>query len=236
MLIVVVTLSMAVTPLLVSLCARITTRPPRDTPPYDAFDGEAPRVIIAGFGRIGQIVARVLRANHIAFTAIEHSIEQVEVSRRFGSKIHFGDPARAELLRSANIEKAEVLVIATDNPDTNIRIARLVRRQYPHVKVFARARNRQHVFRLMDMDVEVVRETFHSSLVLSREVLTALGLDPDVAGQRVQRFREYDEKLLAAQHLVYDDETAIMQSTRDALVDLDHLFEADSAQDEGANP
>ncbi|WP_440224942.1 monovalent cation:proton antiporter-2 (CPA2) family protein [Dokdonella sp. MW10] len=233
LLVVVITLSMAFTPLLVALGARLAPKVAAgggDVPAYDTLDGETPRVIIAGFGRVGQIVARVLRASRVPFTAIENSIEQVEVSRRFGSRIFFGDPARPELLRSANIDHAEILVIATDDPDTNIRIARHVRRLYPHVKVFARARNRQHVFRLMDLDVAVVRETFHSSLVLSRDVLEALGLEHDLAAQRVETFRAYDEKLLASQHLVYDDEAAIVKATREALAELDSLFEADEAE------
>jgi glutathione-regulated potassium-efflux system protein KefB len=225
-----VTLSMALTPLLVAACARLAPRAAVRTRDYDEIPVDSePRVIIAGFGRVGQIVARVLRANRIAFTAIESSIDQVDISRRFGSTIYFGDPSRSDLLRAARVELAEVFVVATDDPDANIRTARLVKRLYPHLKVFARARNRQHVFRLMDLDVGVVRETFHSSLVLSREVLEALGMEPTLAAQRVERFREFDEKLLADQHLVYDDEAAIMSNARDALRELDGLFEADTA-------
>lgn len=231
LLIVVITLSMALTPLLVLLFHRWAPRAPVTAREYDEIpeDGE-PRVIIAGFGRVGQIVARVLRANHIAFTAIESSVEQVEFSRRFGSKIYFGDPSRGDLLRAAHVQSAKVFVVATDDPETSIRTARLVKRMYPHLKVFARARNRQHVFRLMDLGVDVVRETFHSSLVLSRGVLESLGMDSELAAQRIERFREFDEKLLADQHLVYDDEAAILQNAQDALRDLDQLFEADSAQ------
>jgi glutathione-regulated potassium-efflux system protein KefB len=225
-----VTLSMALTPLLVAACAHLAPRAAVRTRDYDEIPVDSePRVIIAGFGRVGQIVARVLRANRIAFTAIESSIDQVDISRRFGSTIYFGDPSRSDLLRAARVELAEVFVVATDDPDANIRTARLVKRLYPHLKVFARARNRQHVFRLMDLDVGVVRETFHSSLVLSREVLEALGMEPTLAAQRVERFREFDEKLLADQHLVYDDEAAIMSNARDALRELDGLFEADTA-------
>jgi glutathione-regulated potassium-efflux system protein KefB len=231
LLIVVITLSMALTPLLVSLCARMAPKRVEAVPEYDRIDDDSPRVIIAGFGRVGQIVARVLRANHISFTAIESSIDQVEVSRRFGSKIYFGDPSRSDLLRSAHIDKAEVFVVATDDPEANIRTARLVRRMYPQLKVLARARNRQHVFRLMDLGVGVVRETFHSSLVLSRGVLEQLGMSAETAAQRVEMFRAFDEKMLANQHLFYDDEAAIMQNSRDALLDLDKLFEADSEQD-----
>ncbi|MEP6882496.1 MAG: monovalent cation:proton antiporter-2 (CPA2) family protein [Dokdonella sp.] len=229
-LILAITLSMALTPLLVIGFARLIPKPVVEKPAYDQIDeDETPRVIIAGFGRFGQIVARILRANHIAFTAIESSIEQVEFSRRFGSKIYYGDPSRSDLLRSAHVDKADLFIVATDDPDTNIRTVRLVRRMYPNLKVFARARNRQHAFRLMDLGAQVVRETFHSSLVMSQSVLEQLGLDPEIAAQRVEKFREFDEKLLAEQHLFYDDDAAIMQNAREAQLDLDRLFEADIA-------
>ena len=162
--------------------------------------------------------------------ALEHSAEQVDFSRRFGNiNLFFGDPARPELLRAAQAEKAEVFVLATDDPEANLRTARLVKRQYPHLKIIARARNRQHVFRLMDMGVdEPIRETFHSSLKMTRMTLEALGLPHDYAVDRVERFRRYDEDMLKKQALVYDDETKLMQSTRDALADLQKLFEADA--------
>jgi glutathione-regulated potassium-efflux system protein KefB len=235
-LIVVISLSMALTPLLVVLAEKSLPKPVADAPAYDHIEEiDPPRVIIAGFGRFGQIVARVLRANHIRFTAIESSIEQVEASRKFGSEIYFGDPSRGDLLRSAHADKADIFVVATDDPDTNIRTARLVRRLYPHLKVFARARNRQHAFRLMDLGANIVRETFYSSLVLSEEILVELGLDNELAASRVEKFREYDEKLLAEQHLFYDDEAAIMQNAREAQRDLDRLFEADIAADKEAD-
>jgi glutathione-regulated potassium-efflux system protein KefB len=231
-LIVVITLSMALTPLLVVLFARLGPVQAAEKPAYDVIDeNDAPRVIIAGFGRVGQIVARILRANHIRFTAIESSIEQVEFSRRFGNQIYYGDLTRSDLLRSAQAEKAELIIVATDDPDTNIRTARLVRRMYPQLKVIARARNRQHAFRLMDLGAEVVRETFHSSLEMSRMALEQLGMPATLAEQRVERFREFDVKLLAEQHLFYDDEAAIMQNAREAQNDLDRLFEADIAEE-----
>jgi glutathione-regulated potassium-efflux system protein KefB len=234
-LIVVISLSMALTPVLVLLAEQAVPKDAAVAPDYDHIEEiDPPRVIIAGFGRFGQIVARVLRANHIRFTAIESSIEQVEASRKFGSEIYYGDPSRSDLLRSAHADKAEIFVVATDDPDTNIRTARLIRRLYPHLKVFARARNRQHAFRLMDLGAHIVRETFYSSLVLSEEVLVELGLEPELAASRVEKFREYDEKLLAEQHLFYDDEAAIMQNAREAQRDLDRLFEADIAADKEA--
>ncbi|WP_158882674.1 monovalent cation:proton antiporter-2 (CPA2) family protein [Rhodanobacter sp. L36] len=226
-----ITLSMALTPLLVVLAAKmLDVKPKKSTREFDTIDTDVPRVIIAGFGRMGQIVARVLRAQKIPFVALEHSVEQVDFSRRFGTvNLFFGDPARPELLRAAQADKAEVFVIAIDDPEASLRTARVVRRQYPHLKIVARARNRQHVFRLMDMGVEEpVRETFHSSLKMTRKTLQALGLSPEMAIDRIERFRRYDEDLLKKQSLVYDDETQLIQSTMDALKDLEQLFEADA--------
>jgi len=226
-----ITLTMALTPLLVVLAAKaLNVMPKKPAREFDTIDTAPPRVIIAGFGRVGQIIARVLRAQGIPFVALEHSAEQVDFSRRFGTiNLFFGDPARPELLRAAQADKAEVFVLATDDPEANLHTARLVRRQYPHLKIVARARNRQHVFRLMDLGVdEPVRETFHSSLKMTRKTLEALGLSHELAADRVERFRRHDEDLLKKQALVYDDETKLMQSTRDALVDLQRLFEADA--------
>ena len=139
------------------------------------------------------------------------------------------------MLRAAGVDKAEVFVLATDDPETNIRTARIVRRTYPHLKIVARARNRQHAFRLMDMNIEhVVRETLYSSLEMSRLVLEDLGLDPAVADDRVAKFEKHDAKVLQQQYLVYDDEAALVQSAKDALDDLQKLFEADVEQDGSA--
>jgi glutathione-regulated potassium-efflux system protein KefB len=132
------------------------------------------------------------------------------------------------LLRAARADKAEVFVLATDDPQANLRTARVVRRMFPHLKLVARARNRQHAFRLMDLSVDQpVRETFDSSLHMTRQVLEALGTTPEDAAVQLEQFREHDEELLKSQYLVYDDETALVQTTREALVDLEHIFEAD---------
>ncbi|MGN6091612.1 MAG: monovalent cation:proton antiporter-2 (CPA2) family protein [Luteibacter jiangsuensis] len=229
-----ISLSMALTPLLVLVASRMVTervrKPDRE---FDNIEADTPRVIIAGFGRMGQIVARILRAQGIQFVALESSVEQVETSRRFGgTSLFFGDPARPEMLRAAQADKAEVFVIATDDPEANLRTARLVRRQYPHLKIVARARNRQHVFRLMDIGVEdPVRETFYSSLEMTRHVLESLGMSAEVAHSRLERFRRHDDQVLRAQYLVYDDETALVQTTKEALHDLQQLFEADAVEE-----
>jgi len=237
LLVVAVTLSMALTPLAVLAANRWLAE--RDDGPKRDFDeiaDEHPRVIIAGYGRIGQIIARILRAQHVPFTALESSVEQVDFSRRFGSMIYFGDPSRPELLRAARADQAEVFVLATDDPEANLRTARIVRRMYPHLKVVARARNRQHAFRLMDLNVDdVVRETLHSSLEMARLVLEDLGLTPQQASERVEKFRSHDAELLKSQYLVYDDEAALMQGAKEAFSDLERLFEADTSSEREAS-
>lgn len=221
-------LSLAISPLLLKLFDLWLKTRKAPPPKYDVVDDDAPRVILAGFGRMGQIVARILRAQGIAYTALEHSIDQVEVSRRFGNKIYFGDPSRAELLRAAGADRAEVFVLTTEDPDANLRTARLVKHLYPQMRIIARARNRQHAYRLMDLGIEaIIRETLHSSLEMSRLTLEALGLDHDSAWRRTEQFREHDEQVLKVQHLVYDDEGKLVQSTKDAFEDLQALFEAD---------
>ena len=239
LMVLVITLSMALTPLLVAGAARIgrreTTEPERE---FDTIDTDTPRVVIAGFGRVGQIVGRVLRAQNIPFVALENSYEQVETSRRLGgTSIFYGDSSRPELLRAAQADKAEILVLTTGDPQTNIATARMVRRLFPHLKVVARARNRRHAFRLMDlMDPDhVVRETFHSSLVMTRDVLEMLGYPPARAEADVERFRQHDEALLSAQHLVYDDEAKLIQTSREALTDLELLLRADNRRADSAS-
>ncbi|MGH8183955.1 MAG: monovalent cation:proton antiporter-2 (CPA2) family protein [Rhodanobacteraceae bacterium] len=239
-LVLVVTLGMVAVPLLVLAAAKLPA-PKAPQREYDTIDTGAPRVVIAGFGRVGQIVGRLLRARGIPFVALENSIEQVDLSRRFaGTNIYFGDPARAEILRAAGAGKAEVFVLATDDPDANVRTARVVRRLFPNLKIVARARNRQHAFRLMDLTSDpddVVRETFYSSLKMAALTLKALGMGKDAARASVELFREHDEKLLRDQHLVYDDDVALRQTTREAYEELQGLFEADSApRKESATP
>ena len=232
LLVLAISLSMALTPLLVALLGRLLgSKAKKPTRAYDVIDTHAPRVIIAGYGRMGQIIARVLRAQGIPFVALDHSVEQLDLVQRFGNvtDIFYGDPARPELLRAAQANKAEVFVLASDDPESSLRVARVVRRQYPHLKIVARARNRQHVWRLMDLGVdEPVRETLYSSLKMTRKALEALGLTAEQAADQVERFRRQDAELLKAQYLVYDDETKLVQTTREALSDLEKLFEADA--------
>jgi len=231
-LVAIVGLSMAITPLLMLVLLKLLGREkpaPRDAAPADkvAPDNQ-PKVLIAGMGRFGQVIARLLTAQKVPFVALEANPDTVADLRRFGNQLYYGDPTRPEMLRAAGGEHIDVFVITVDDPETNLRAVRMVRRLYPDAKVLARARNRQHAWRLMDMSAEPFREVFGTSLEMSGRVLTALGVAADVAQRHVQRFREHDEQLLRDQYLVYDDEAAVIQTSRDARNDLMHLFEADA--------
>lgn len=233
-LVAIVGVSMALTPLLMIAVARlIGLRPaPKPEREFDALpDDGHPQVIIAGFGRFGQIVARLLIAQRIPFVALETDAQHVDFMRRFGNKIYYGNPERPELLRAAGAAHARIFIDAIDNPEASLRTARVVRRLYPDLKVFARAHDRRHAWQLMDLGVEVFRETFASGLEMGREVLVAMGVPREVAVDRTQRFREHDERLLASQHLIYDDESALLETAKQARTELEQLFEADIADD-----
>jgi uncharacterized protein (DUF924 family)/voltage-gated potassium channel Kch len=184
-----VTLSMVLGPLLLALYEAVGKRwlPRGAARPFDAIEDTEPRVIIAGFGRFGQIVGRVLRARCVPFTALDASQTHIDFVRRFGNQVYYGDASRLDLLRAAGAERARVLVLAIDDVEASVRAAALVRAQFPALKVYARARSRQHAFQLMEAGVHwVIRETYVSSLEMAGVVLEALGETP--AGAReVQR-------------------------------------------------
>lgn len=200
-----------------------------------AWDDPGPRehrVVVAGFGRFGQIVARILRARGIPFTALEASQTQVDFVRRFGNEIFYGDAARPELLRAARLETATALVIAVDDQEAAVAIARFARLHYPGVKVFARARNRQHAFRLMEAGAAwIIRETYASSLEMATALLEALGDPPAEARRSVAVFRGHDEATLQAQYDIRDDDSKFLASTQAAAAQLERLFEADRHHD-----
>jgi glutathione-regulated potassium-efflux system ancillary protein KefC/glutathione-regulated potassium-efflux system protein KefB len=235
LLVLAVTASMVLAPLAIGAADRVARRlaPPAAPPPFDRIEPEDPRVLIAGFGRMGQIVARVLRARHIRFTALEVSPAQVDFVRRFGNKLYYGDASRLEMLRSAGADKAEVLVLAIDDVEASVRTAMLARRHFPRLRVLARARNRQHVFRLMEEGVdEIWRETFGTSLELAEATLVALGTARDNAATQVRRFRAHDEATLRQQAAIKDDEEKLIATTQASARQLESLFEADVGRDE----
>jgi monovalent cation:proton antiporter-2 (CPA2) family protein len=197
-------------------------------PDYDTIDADPNPVIICGFGRFGQIVGRVLRMHGIEFTALERNPGQVEVVRRFGNKVYFGDPTRADVLRAAGAEQAKLIVVTLDDPPGVLRTVEVVKRTFPNLAILARARNRWYAHLLMDRDVDgQVRETFLSSLHLARMALTTLGIDEEAAERAVALFRDRDERTLLETHAIYRDEKQVIQSQQQAAEELASLFAAD---------
>jgi voltage-gated potassium channel Kch len=230
-LVIVVTISMILSPLLMSLQTHVIE--PRlgkgQQREFDRVDSTDSRVIIAGFGRVGQIVGRVLRTRKIQFTALEGNIAQVDFVRRFGNKVYYGDASRLELLEAAGAARADVFVLAIDDAEASLRTAELLRKHYPHLKIMARARNRQHALRLMDAGVRYqIRETYRSSLDLAQHTLEALGLSRAEALESIRRFDAHDEKTLQLQRALRDDEQKLIQSAQQAARELEQLFEADT--------
>jgi monovalent cation:proton antiporter-2 (CPA2) family protein len=233
LLVLVVTASMILSPVLLALYDVTFKADESDSRPFDTPVELYPKVIIAGFGRFGQIVGRILLAKKIAFTALEANQTQVNFLRRFGNEVFYGDASRLELLRAAHAENAEVFVLAIDDVEASIRTVELIRKHFPHLKIFARARNRQHAFRLMDLEVRyTIRETLGSSLEMSVQVLESLGLSKSKAIETVHQFRIHDEATMAKQQAVRDDESKFLATTRESAEQLLQLFEADVSQPE----
>jgi glutathione-regulated potassium-efflux system ancillary protein KefC/glutathione-regulated potassium-efflux system protein KefB len=236
-LVVVVSASMAATPLVMLALDRALPRllarlqPKRTDRPFDAIDDEAKPVIIAGFGRYGQIVARVLSLSKIGFTALEVSPEHVDSVRRYGNTIYYGDASRLDLLRAAKAEEAKAFVLAIDDPEASVRTATVVKKAFPRLPIYARARNRQHAFKLMDLGVSVMnRETFFSSLELARRLLVDLGLPDEMADARIARFRAHDEELLRRQYAVHHDEAKLVETSRQFTAQLNAILEEDQQE------
>jgi glutathione-regulated potassium-efflux system ancillary protein KefC/glutathione-regulated potassium-efflux system protein KefB len=234
LLILAVTLSMMLGPLLLMAHDIVESRwlaEPKK--PFDDIDDRDTPVIIAGFGRFGQIVARILRLRQIPFTALDSNQTHVDFVRRFGNQVYYGDASRLDLLRAAGAETAKIFVLAIDDVDASIRTAQLIRAQFPKLKIFARARNRQHSFALMDAGVtHIIRETLLSSLDLAASVLQELGETQASARGVVRKFRQHDEATLAAQYAVKEDETKFRATTQESAKQLEKLFETDEVKTE----
>ena len=159
---------------------------------------------------------------------LEQDAAQVDVIRRFGAKVYFGNATRADLLRAAGAETARLIVVALDDVDESLRVVDLARRNFPNLRVVARARNRRHVHLLMDRGVSgIVRETFHSSLRLTEMTLGELGVVAPDAARAVELFCTNDELMLVESHAFYEDERRLIQNAQERAEELTGLFEAD---------
>lgn len=239
LLVLVVTLSMAATPLLLAVERVVATRRSGQVglPAYDAnLPSKDEHVVIAGFGRYGQIVARILRGKQIPFIALEISAEQVDLVQKFGSQAFYGDASRPEILEAAQIGRARAFVIAIDDIDASLRAAAYVRARHPDVPVFARARNRNHAHKLLEAGVtSIQRETFLSALATTREVLVGLGYTERESQHVIETFREHDERRLLEDYAHYSDLEKLQAKARSDVATLEQLF-ADDAAEEARDP
>ncbi|UQA55582.1 monovalent cation:proton antiporter-2 (CPA2) family protein [Polyangium aurulentum] len=233
LLIVVVTISMALTPLLFIARDRISERlATKEERAFDEIHDDGSRVIIAGFGRFGQIVGRVLRLKHIPFTALDASPTHVDFLRRFGNLIYYGDASRVDLLRAARADRAEVFVLAIDDPEAAMRTLRVVQEHFPHLKIVARARNRQHAYALLDAGVKtVIRENFAGSVEAAQAALEELGMPTGEARSTVRKFAEYDEAMVRKVYVHRNDEKALVESAKHYAEELERIFEQDARSD-----
>jgi monovalent cation:proton antiporter-2 (CPA2) family protein len=231
----IVGLSMAFTSPLVILYRRIGRSRSVEQPDQDRhWDSHQPEVIIAGFGRFGQIIGRLLRARHIPFTAMDKDSAHVEFVKQFGNRLFYGDLTRVDLLRSAGIKHAKILVVAVNDVAQSLAIIDLAREQNVRIKIIARAVDRFHAYELYKRKVEsVVRETFASSLEAATETLEQLGYTEGQALEVAKRFRLHDEELLerSAQHLEEMEE--LRNIARQGRRELELLFEEDTRKQVG---
>ena len=232
-LIVVVALSMLTTPLLMIINDKFIE--PRFAAPKRTMDEkiepqENP-VVIAGFGRFGQIVARLLHSNKIGTTIIEHNPDSIERVRRFGFKVFYGDVSRLDLLHAAGLDHAKVFILATDDREAGLHTISLIKEHFPHVKIFARAWDLIHVYQLKDHKVDgFQRETFDSALRLSTYALVALGFEKHRAHRAAQQFREYDVKLIDKLYEVHKDQDQVITIIQEGREEIERLLNEDEQQ------
>lgn len=204
-----VALSMAATPILLVILNRLEQSSTEEAREADEIDEEQPRVIIAGFGRFGQITGRLLLSSGVKMVVLDHDPDHIETLRKFGMKVFYGDATRMDLLESAGAAKAEVLINAIDDPQTNLQLTEMVKEHFPHLQIIARARDVDHYIRLRQAGVEKPeRETFEGALKTGRLALESLGLGPYEARERADVFRRFNIQMVEEMAMVENDTKA----------------------------
>jgi glutathione-regulated potassium-efflux system ancillary protein KefC/glutathione-regulated potassium-efflux system protein KefB len=239
----VVALSMALTPLAMAAWswanALIEDRRETAKPDTGPFDESHPDVIIAGFGRFGQIAGRLLTANKFKTVVLDASIEHIELLRRFGRRVHYGDATRLDLLRQAGADHAKVLLVAIDDVDGASRLVETAKEAFPNLKIIARAWDRRHAYDLLRNGAdEVERETFESALMMGIKTLRALGFRAERANRAGALFRAHDLKVFDKLAPDAGEEERFILAARDASRTMDRLLAADMAslEEDGESP
>ncbi len=224
----VVASSMLTTPLLMVLYSRYAGKANRAAErAADAIDESNP-VIVAGFGRFGQVVVRVLRGLGIRATVIDHDPEQIETVRRFGFKAYYGDATRMDLLETAGARKAKLLLVAIDDAEAAMRMVKRAQSRFPGLAILTRAHGRTDAYEYAELGVPSVREIFGSSLEAAQRLLVTLGYEADAARRIVERFREHDERQISAQAPFRRDTEKLIALTEQGRRDIAQLLAAEA--------
>ena len=233
-----VALSMLLTPLLLVgidrwLAPRLA-RHGSEPKPAEISEAQHAPIIIAGFGRYGQIVGRLLNANGLSATVLEHDADQVETVRRFGWRVFYGDATRLDLLRTAGAAEARVLVLAIDDVEQSVEVAKLVREHFPSLTIVARARNVGHYYRLHALGVTLIeRETLDAALMSARSVLEQMGWEPHAARTQALRFRRHSIELMQRMAPHSGDEKRLIALSKEGRAQLEAQWAQERAQRHG---
>jgi len=228
-----IALSMVMTPILMVFHEKVIE--PRyhlrDEPDSRDIDSDDNPVIIIGFGRFGQVVGRLLFANQITPTLIDHNPDQIERTGRFGYKSYYGDALRLDVLHAAGAGKAKVIVLAMDDKITVNQAVTIIRQEFPSVKIVARAFDRGHAMELIELGVEgFTRETFYSAVEMGKDVLVELGYGNQEATRLAEIMRDHDIETMGEQVAVRHDEKALITIARSARDNLEQTLAADRGE------
>jgi monovalent cation:proton antiporter-2 (CPA2) family protein len=227
-----VAVSMALTPVAMILYERVAALMdaaiPDVVPDTGDFDEGEPDIIIAGFGRFGQITGRLLQANGFKSTVLDSDIEQIELLQRFGRRVHYGDATRLDLLRAAGAERARMLIVAVDDREKTVELVETARKAFPDLVILARAWDRRHAYDLLANGADAVeRETFESALALGTTALQKLGFRAHRAHRAAAFFRRHDRRVFEELRPMWGQEEAYILASRDAAKTMDRLLDAD---------
>lgn len=233
----IVALSMATTPLMILAAQKIISRAPGKTEPERESDvtDEGNPVIICGFGRFGHAVGRLLRSRGFGCTVLDHDPDQVELLRRIGLPIYYGDASRPEMLDQAGAAQAKMLVIAVRDADTSLKIVGNARRHHPHLEIFVRAFSRTEAYDLLEAGEErIYRDTLDSSLRLGGDVLQMLGESQEDAERAMRLYRERDEIMVRDMARHRNNTSELLSAAKEAHRSLDELMRSDVAASQAA--
>ena len=206
-------------------------RPKKETREYDKIEIGTSPVIIAGFGRFGQIIARVLSTQNISWTALDKNAQHIDFVRQFGSKVYFGDATRLNLLRAAGAQKANCLAICIDNIEDSLKIVSQARYHFPHLKIFVRTRNRRHAYQLLEMGVDIqciYKELFNSSLHMTNGILGNLDFKTEESNSILEAFNDFDKKSMLDNFKYHDDKQELIRRAQLYEQELETLFKKES--------